>query len=90
MAFVLVLVLFRAQPGLAKLNETEIQFVDYRAHLVAIVSTASLFVVAFSLSGDARALAVIAGSGWGTIYIVKIGVLLAVEKGRRSRQPPQR
>lgn len=84
-----VLVLSRAQPGLAKLNEEGFRFVASRARLVAIVSTASLFILAFFLPGDARALWVIAGNVWGTICIVKIGALLAVETQRRSRRPPQ-
>lgn len=79
-----LLVVVRAQSGLIRLSDREFRYVSRRALLVAVLSTGSFFLLAIALSGDASAIAVILGSGWGTLCLVKVAVLLSVEKSRRD------
>lgn len=82
-----LLVFLRAQPGLIRLSDQEFRYVSRRALSVAALSTGLLFLLAAAMSGDAAAVCVILGSGWGTLCLVRVAVLLTVEKARRDRRP---
>lgn len=81
-------VILRAKPGLMRLSDADLRFVDLRARLVSVVSTGLLFLVATVATGAFSAWALIAGSGWGTVCIKKVLVLLDAEKQRRVRRAP--
>ena len=82
------LVLLRGRPGLLKLSDPDFRFVAQRAKWVSIGSTTLLFLPALLAIGDLGHLAVIAGSAWGTVCLVKVQVLLATEDQRRARHRP--
>ncbi len=85
----LALVLLRGKSGLVRLSDADLHFVDQRARLVSVVSTASLFLVAVVATGPIRVWALIVGSVWGTICIKQVLMVLDAENRRRfPRAPP--
>lgn len=78
-------VLLRGRRGLRNLSDTDFDFVFERAHAVAWGSTAAWFMLAALLPGYASAITTMLGSAWGTVCVVKVAVLLAIERERRSR-----
>ena len=84
----LALVLLRGKSGLMRLSDADLHFVDHRARLVSVVSTASLFLVAVVATGSISVWSLIAGSVWGTICIKQVLMVLDAENQRRFRRTP--
>ena len=84
----LALVMLRGKSGLMRLSDADLHFVDRRARLVSVVSTASLFLVAIVATGALSAWSVVAGSVWGTICLKQVLAVLDAEHQRRVRRAP--
>lgn len=85
----LALVMLRGKPGLMRLSDTDLHFVDRRARLVSVVSTGLFFLVAIVATGALSAWSVVAGSVWGTICLKQVLVVLDAEHQRRDPRAPR-